>query len=123
MDVSHTSFLPPIRPLMQQISGVETIITFIISVSALIYKRGCLSEPIFDNWMIFLKFILSTKQLLWTAVQTMLQIMVMPRYCDAGLMRFTMVTSIVNLVSFLLVILKPVYSCLSEKCCCVKKEG
>ena len=123
MDVSHASFLPPMRPLMQQISGVETAITFIMIVSAFIYKRGCLSEPIFDNWMIFLKFILSTKQLLWTAIQTMLQMVVMPLYCDRGIMRFTLITSIGNLVSFLLVILKPVYTCLREKCCCANKEG
>lgn len=101
------------RPLMQQISGVETTITLIMTVSAFIYKRGCLSEPIFDNWMIFLKFLLSTKQLLWTALQTFMQMVIMPLYCDPGIMKFTLITSVANLVSFLLVIIKPVYTFIS----------
>ena len=96
---------------MQQISGVETAITFIMSVSAFIYKRGCLNETIFDKWMIFLKFILSTKQLLWTAIQTVLQVVIMPLYCDSGIMRLTLITSVGNLISFLMVIIKPVYNC------------
>jgi len=86
-----------------------------MGISAFIYKRGCLNESLFDNWMLFLKFMLSMKQLLWTALQAFMQVVIMPIYCDSDTMIFALVNSIANVVSFLMVIVKPVYSWICSK--------
>ena len=115
MDVAHLHPLLIYRSLMQQISGIESVLATIVGISALVYKSGYLSDRIFDNWMMFLKLVLGMKQLAWAALQAFMQVAIMPLYCSQGIMRFALASTVANAVTFLLVIIRPVYICICSR--------